>query len=64
MSALHTFDTEYSADCVEFCPNEGFQDVFVVGTYQVLAGKETETNRTGRFYLFKVGDYKDDGLDM
>lgn len=34
--SLCSTDTEYSADCVEFCPHEGYQHIFVCGTYQVL----------------------------
>jgi len=30
-------DTELSADCIEFCPFEGYHHFFVCGTYQVLA---------------------------
>lgn len=29
-------DTTYSADCIEFCPFEGYKDFFVCGTYQVI----------------------------
>jgi len=29
-------DTEFSADCIEWCPFEPYRDVFVCGTYQVL----------------------------
>lgn len=35
-TSLSRVDTDYSADCVEFCPFEGYQDIFVCGTYQVL----------------------------
>jgi diphthamide biosynthesis protein 7 len=37
-------DTEYSADCIEFCPFEGYQDIFICGTYQVLEPKTTDSN--------------------
>lgn len=36
----YTFDTEYSADSVEFCPVEPFQNVFAIGTYQVIKNEE------------------------
>ena len=35
------FDTVYSADSVEFCPIDGFKDLFVCGHYQ-LADKVSE----------------------
>ncbi|KAI9632499.1 WD40-repeat-containing domain protein, partial [Dioszegia hungarica] len=35
-TSLCSFDTGYSADCIEFCPHEGFEHIFVCGTYQVL----------------------------
>lgn len=34
--SLAFVDTEYSADSIEFCPFEGYQDIFTCGTYQVL----------------------------
>ncbi|EIW68888.1 hypothetical protein TREMEDRAFT_31124, partial [Tremella mesenterica DSM 1558] len=34
--SLSSFDTVYSADSVEFCPQVGYQDILVCGTYQVL----------------------------
>lgn len=45
--SLAYVDTELSADCIEFCPFDGFQNFFVCGTYQVLApvvDKDTEGN--------------------
>lgn len=36
-TSLAKVDTELSADCIEFCPIEGFHDIFVCGTYQVLS---------------------------
>ena len=32
---LHQYDTEYSADAVEWCPLEGYQHVMLCGTYQL-----------------------------
>jgi diphthamide biosynthesis protein 7 len=34
--SLLAWDTEYSADSVECCPVPGFQDHFVIGTYQLV----------------------------
>jgi diphthamide biosynthesis protein 7 len=36
-TSLAYVDTELSADCIEFCPFENYQDIYVCGTYQVLA---------------------------
>ena len=30
------FDTDYPADTIEFCPNEGSTDIFVCGTYKLI----------------------------
>ncbi|XP_013412249.1 diphthine methyltransferase [Lingula anatina] len=38
---LHTVDTEYSADSVEWCPIEDCEHVLVCGTYQLV---DTENN--------------------
>lgn len=68
-SSLTSVDTEYSADSIEFCPFEGFQDLFVCGTYQVqepTEGSQIErddgesdvksvTKRTGRLLLYQIG---------
>jgi diphthamide biosynthesis protein 7 len=32
---LHQWDTEYSADAVEWCPIEGYRHVLICGTYQL-----------------------------
>ena len=60
VKTLHIFDTEYSADSVEWT-DEG---VFVVGTYQLEEKDEdlSNTKRKGRIYLFKF-DPKDSSLD-
>lgn len=39
-TTLDSFDTEFSADSVEWCPVENFQNIFVCGTYQ-LAQEES-----------------------
>jgi diphthamide biosynthesis protein 7 len=49
---MEEFDTEYSADSVEFCPIKGFQQNYVIGTYQVENNKEDQNySRKGRIYL-------------
>ncbi|KAK8861450.1 hypothetical protein IAR55_002269 [Kwoniella newhampshirensis] len=35
-TSLSYVDTVYSADSIEFCPWEGYQDLFVCGTYQII----------------------------
>lgn len=50
---------EYCADSVEFCPIEGFQDLFVCGNYQLVSGETQE--KCGRILLYKVST--DDGTD-
>jgi len=52
IETLHTFDTEYSADSVEWCLVD--DDYFVVGTYQLdEKDKDVSANnvRKGRIYL-------------
>ena len=34
-TTYQTIDTVYSADSVEWCPVEGFQDLLLCGTYQL-----------------------------
>ncbi|ADV19763.1 WD40 repeat domain 85 [Cryptococcus gattii E566] len=68
--SLANVDTLYSADSIEFCPFEGFQDLFICGTYQIVEPKEggkkpdedgsddeqppNQTQRVGRLLLFQV----------
>lgn len=56
ITTIHTIDTEYSADSIEWCPHPDFSTYFVCGTYQ-LEGDNTESTsppcrRKGRIYLF------------
>ncbi|XP_015118269.1 diphthine methyltransferase [Diachasma alloeum] len=58
---LETFDTKFSADSVEWCPIEGFQDHFVCGTYELQKPEEQSESsddraqkRQGIIYLFRV----------
>lgn len=58
---LVSYDTEQSADSVEWCPHEGCQNIFVCGTYQLERDDATSTaNREGRILLHK---YDADGPD-
>lgn len=58
ITTLHTFDTTYSADSIEWCPHENSREFFVCGTYQLENPSEqsqfsTKCNRKGRIYLFQ-----------
>jgi diphthamide biosynthesis protein 7 len=44
MQTLHIWDTEFSADSVEWCPVAPYQAVFVCGTYQLAQTENTEVN--------------------
>lgn len=37
IKTLYVFDTEYSADSVEWCPHAPLQNFFVCGNYQLAA---------------------------
>ena len=39
VTTTFSFDTELSADSVEWCPLQGLSDLLVVGTYQVCISK-------------------------
>ncbi|XP_055531435.1 diphthine methyltransferase isoform X3 [Wyeomyia smithii] len=52
ISTLHTYDTEYSADSVEWCPHTPTQHLFVCGTYQLDKEDQVRTARKGRVLLF------------
>lgn len=56
---LDTFDTEFSADSVEWCPIDSFRNVFVCGTYQLSKADDDESTskRLGRIYLFAVSKH-------
>ncbi|XDV21016.1 hypothetical protein PO909_026206 [Leuciscus waleckii] len=55
---LQVFDTELSADTVEWCPLPQWSHVLACGTYQLQKGDDktaedsTAPNRIGRLYLF------------
>lgn len=54
--SLEVFDTELSADTVEWCPVSSYHDLLVCGTYQLQKGMGEENStpsRTGRLYLFE-----------
>uniref|UniRef100_A0A8B9J5Q6 methylated diphthine methylhydrolase n=1 Tax=Astyanax mexicanus TaxID=7994 RepID=A0A8B9J5Q6_ASTMX len=53
--SLQVFDTELSADSVEWCPLNQWSHILACGTYQLQKDQEESTtpSRTGRLYLFK-----------
>lgn len=53
IETLHVFDTQYSADSVEWCQKN--EKLFTVGTYQ-LDKDETGNSRKGRIYLFNYDE--------
>ena len=53
---LFSFDTKLSADTVEWCPHFGFENILVVGSYQVNKSDNEvfdDTQRYGRIYVFQ-----------
>lgn len=54
--SLQVFDTELSADSVEWCPVSSDHNILVCGTYQLQKGtgeEDATPSRTGRLYLFQ-----------
>ena len=45
MQTLHIWDTECSADSVEWCPISPYQNIFVCGTYQLATTESTEVEK-------------------
>lgn len=54
--SLASVDTDYSADCVEFCPLQDQQDLLALGTYQLTHDndKASTRRRKGRLYTYRV----------
>ena len=60
LKTMETFDTEFSADSVEWCPAKGFEDLMACGTYQLTAqndirysNPDSKNKRIGRIYLLR-----------
>lgn len=59
-TTLDSLDTELSADSVEWCPAENYQDIFVCGMYLLADDKdsspsnEKDQQKIGRIYLIQV----------
>ena len=44
---MASFDTDFPADCLEFCPKDQYQDLFVCGTYKLLDQASSSTSESG-----------------
>lgn len=57
------YDTDYPADSLEFCPQPGYQDLFVCGTYKLLKDDEGDGTKTqkriGGCLLMRYSDTSD-----
>uniref|UniRef100_A0A1A9WMZ9 methylated diphthine methylhydrolase n=1 Tax=Glossina brevipalpis TaxID=37001 RepID=A0A1A9WMZ9_9MUSC len=62
IAALHTLDTEYCADSIEWCSHPLYNNYFVCGTYQLVEGSNDNVQltsssphcpRKGRIYLYE-----------
>lgn len=62
IETLHSFDTEYSADSVEWCHQSDHQQMFAVGTYQLEEKEESSSStvRKGRMYLFSFDEQRNE----
>ncbi|XP_052896287.1 diphthine methyltransferase [Anopheles moucheti] len=66
IKTLVSYDTEQPADSVEWCPQEGLEDIFVCGTYQHERDQESSSaNRKGRILLYRFDvDIPHDSLTL
>ncbi|EFI28615.1 WD-40 repeat-containing protein [Coprinopsis cinerea okayama7 len=61
------FDTDYPADSVEFCPNPGFSNIFVCGTYKLVESPKPpapglptpKAYRKGQCLVFRLNESDD-----
>lgn len=59
IEVLHEFETEFSADSVEWCHQDSFKNCFAVGTYQLEeknADDSSRNTRKGKIYLFEYDE--------
>ncbi|TFK30451.1 WD-40 repeat-containing protein [Coprinopsis marcescibilis] len=66
-----SYDTQYAADSIEFCPALGSTDVFVCGTYELV--KDTphpqghagpKAYRKGQCLVFRINEVEPDHIDQ
>ncbi|WWC97067.1 hypothetical protein V866_003944 [Kwoniella sp. B9012] len=62
--SLAYVDTVYSADSIEWCPFEGFQDTFVCGTYQIVKPEENAGVNDPKAEVVEGDEDEDDELDV
>lgn len=59
--SLASFDTDYSADSVEFCPLTDYNQYLTVGTYQLTDEQQDNVRvRKGKVYLFDLSQQQID----
>ena len=51
---LQSLDTGYTADSVEWCPNENYTDLVAFGTYQLVEQSDGPNVRKGRIHLLRL----------
>jgi len=66
---FYSWDSELSADSVEFCPTPGYQELLTIGTYfvsQSEAENFSPSQRKGRIYLLELvgGDDSDSQAEV
>ncbi|OCF74874.1 WD40 repeat domain 85 [Kwoniella mangroviensis CBS 8886] len=57
-------DTVYSADSIEWCPFEGFQDICVCGTYQIVKPEENAGVKDPKAEVVEGDEDEDDESDV
>ncbi|CAG9860278.1 unnamed protein product [Phyllotreta striolata] len=64
IQTLYTFETEYSADSVEWCPHKPHQNLFVCANYQLIENEQTgnSSKRIGKLLVFLLD--ADNGLKL
>lgn len=61
---LQVVDTEYSADSIEWCPHDGYQDVLLCGTYQLDQSKGSQVCYEGSNRLYRQASNGHFGLPL
>ncbi|WRT65597.1 uncharacterized protein IL334_002542 [Kwoniella shivajii] len=61
--SLAHVDTIYSADSIEWCPFEGYEDSFVCGTYQIIKPEEASLHEPTQLEKKERGEEESDDDD-